>query len=102
MTARSLSGVEAACCVVEDRVSGKRPENRGQRGLREARGASSKSVGSGRNGGKYISQSKKRLREEGKKKEVRARNASDGEWEVWNRCPFPYLCWTIGRPHELV
>ena len=51
MTARSSSGVEAACCVVEDRVSGKRPENRGQRGLREARGASSKEVGSGRNGG---------------------------------------------------
>ena len=59
MTARSSSGVEAACCVVEDRVSGKRPENRGQRGSREARGASSKRVGSGRNGGKYISQSKK-------------------------------------------
>ena len=51
MTARSSSGVEAACCVVEDRVSGKRPENRGQRGLREARGASFKRVGSGRNGG---------------------------------------------------
>lgn len=49
--ARSSSGVEAACCVGEDRVSGKRPENRGQRGLREARGASSKEVGSGRNGG---------------------------------------------------
>ena len=96
MTARSSSGVEAACCVVEDRVSGKRPENRGQRGLREARGASSKEVGSGRNGGggKYISQSKKRLREEGDKKEARARNASDGEWEVWNRCPLPYLCGT--------
>ena len=51
MTARSSSGVEAACCVGEDRVSGKRPENRGQRGLGEARGASSKEVGSGRNGG---------------------------------------------------
>lgn len=51
MTARSSSGVEAACCVGEDRVSGKRPENRGQRGLREAKGASSKRVGSGRNGG---------------------------------------------------
>lgn len=47
MTARSSSGVE----LREDKVSGKRPENRGQRGLREARGASSKRVGSGRNGG---------------------------------------------------
>jgi len=60
-------------------------------------------VGSGRNGGgEYISQSKKRLREGSKKKEARARNASDGGWEVWNRCPLPYLCGTIGRPHVLV
>lgn len=34
--------------------------------------------------------------------EARARNASDGGWEVWNRCPLPYLCGTIGRSHVLV
>lgn len=53
-------------------------------------------------GGKYISLSKKRLRVEGKKKEARTRNASDGGWEFWNRCPLPYLCGTIGRSHVLV
>lgn len=54
----------------------------GEAGEERAGGTSSKKAGSGRNGGKYISQSKKRYREEGKKKEARARNASNGGWEV--------------------
>lgn len=79
---------------------GRRTGGRGGYGRREVRVL--KRWEAGEMGEKYISQSKKRLREEGEKKEARARNARDGEWEVWNRCPLPYLCWTIGRPHELV
>lgn len=71
---------------------GRRTGGRGGYGRREVRDL--KRWEAGEMGGKYISQSKKRLREEGDKKEARARNASDGEWEVWNRCPLPYLCGT--------
>lgn len=71
---------------------GRRTGGRGGYGRREVRVL--KRWEAGEMGGKYISQSKKRLREEGDKKEARARNASDGEWEVWNRCPLPYLCGT--------
>lgn len=71
---------------------GRRTGGRGGYGRREVRVL--KRWEAGKMGGKYISQSKKRLREEGDKKEARARNASDGEWEVWNRCPLPYLCGT--------
>ena len=79
---------------------GQRTGGRGGYGRREVRIL--KRWEAGEMGGKYISQSKKRLRVEGKKKEATARNASDGGLEVWNRCPLPYLCGTIGRSHVLV
>ena len=73
---------------------GRRTGGRGGYGRREVRVLKRWEAGEMGGGEEYISQSKKRLREEGDKKEARARNASDGEWEVWNRCPLPYLCGT--------
>ena len=71
---------------------GRRTGGRGGHGRREVRVL--KGWEAGEMGGNIFLNREKRLREEGKKKEARARNASDGEWEVWNRCPLPYLCGT--------